>query len=513
MIISKRFLFFSFCILFLILNFSGVLFPLDFAKSFNWQAKIIDSKINPGYFFSLALDSQDQPHLSYYNFSDKKLRYAYYQPKKDNWKIEIVEENEIGYYPSLALDKQNIPHLAYYDSKKYNLKYAYLDNGQWIKEIVDAKGDVGSYSRLVLDSLNLPHLSYVDFSYDRIKYAHKTQEGWQVEEINNTENGLDPSLALDSFDNPHLSFHDSSVYGLKYAYKLNNLWKVESVSSQSASESSLRIDSSNNPRIIFSEFPENYLKYAYKSEGDWEIKKLTEENSTGISFVLDSFNNPAVSYLKYNRDKKEQSLNYLYKSKDSWKKEVIEPQIMKLEGGDYKMASATSLALDSFDNLHLIFYDAKEEKFKYLFGFKEKIKLSNKSKNTNYQFENSSFTFLKLPKIPRKYQIEINKTPVSPEILKRNEALSHYWEVKTNLNKSTSKFKIKMIFQYTDKELKNLQKENKEIKEKDLVLKVYLPQNQKWVNLKAKHYKKRNIFKITFNYFKSADLKFAIGKK
>jgi hypothetical protein len=78
----------------------------------------------------------------------------------------------VGCYNSIALDSRDMPHISYYDSEKNDLKYAYKNSFGWRIQTVDSKEDVGLYTAIALDSNGNPHISYYDETNNDLKYAY-----------------------------------------------------------------------------------------------------------------------------------------------------------------------------------------------------------------------------------------------------------------------------------------------------------------------------------------------------
>ena len=75
---------------------------------------------------------------------------------------------------SIALDSVNNPHISYFDLTNVDLKYAVRNGSSWDIETVDSVGAVGGFNSLVLDSANNPHISYLDYTNNVLKYASKS---------------------------------------------------------------------------------------------------------------------------------------------------------------------------------------------------------------------------------------------------------------------------------------------------------------------------------------------------
>ncbi|MBN2019460.1 MAG: hypothetical protein JW749_04475 [Sedimentisphaerales bacterium] len=104
-----------------------------------WYIYTIDSIGDVGFYTSIALDSNDKPHISYFDSTNVDVKYAHYD---GSWHTEIVDDSfgagQNGI--SLALDSKGIPHISYSCSE--GLKYAYYDE-IWHIETVDANANTG----------------------------------------------------------------------------------------------------------------------------------------------------------------------------------------------------------------------------------------------------------------------------------------------------------------------------------------------------------------------------------
>jgi hypothetical protein len=124
----------------------------------------------------------------------------------------------VGGYTSIALDSSDNPHISYYDYTNGDLKYAHWTGSTWSITSVDTTGHVGDFTSIALDSSDNPHISYCDLSNDDLKYGCWTGSTWSITSVDSAGDvGYDTSIALDSSDYPHISYCDYGNYDLKYA--------------------------------------------------------------------------------------------------------------------------------------------------------------------------------------------------------------------------------------------------------------------------------------------------------
>ena len=96
--------------MFVTISFMCLVFSVMVAPSFAqtpWSTEIVDSNIG-GSGSSLALDSANNPHISYLTY-DNSLKYAWRD--SSGWHSQTVQAN--SWDPSLALDSTGTPHISY----------------------------------------------------------------------------------------------------------------------------------------------------------------------------------------------------------------------------------------------------------------------------------------------------------------------------------------------------------------------------------------------------------------
>jgi len=321
---------------------------------------------------SMTLDSNDNPHFSYYDYNDNSemLKYAYWDGT--DWSIETADSEEnVGGYSSLALDSDNHPHISYcrfYEdsSNAYGLKYAYWDGFTWHNTMIDPQWDGGSYTSLSLDSQGHPHISYCVTNSDDhgLMYSYWNGTAWQIENIDNELNvAWGTSLALDSKDQSHIAYYDLANGDLKYAFYNGTAWHINTIDSigEVGMRPSIALDLNDNPHISYYNSTNNDLKYANYDGSEWHIETLDSEDEYSIScsIALDSEGFPHIIYF----DRTNEKLQYTYHDGSLWIKEGVDTLVA---GG-----RSCSLALDSSDLPHVVYSDHSNEGPKYAFKFED----------------------------------------------------------------------------------------------------------------------------------------------
>jgi hypothetical protein len=268
----------------------------------SWNIQTIDgSALSP----SLALDSKGYPHISY--AKNNGLYYASWSGS--SWNIQSVELSETsGYYrySYLAIDSAGKPHISYsvladHYYTNFTLKYASWNGSAWDIQILGQSEDRSS---LALDSKGYPHITYG--SDNGLKYASWNGFTWIVQVV---DSGYESSLALDSFGKPCISYNyyyiekndpNATASDLRYASWNGSAWKIQIIEKYSSNTiSSLALDSTWNPHICY--FKGDNLKYASWTDNAWEIQTVSNEaqNDDSPSLALDSRGTPHISFTHY----------------------------------------------------------------------------------------------------------------------------------------------------------------------------------------------------------------------
>ena len=192
-----------------------------------WRVQTVDrGEEHLGRGTSVAVDDAGRPCIAYTSerWPPRALGYARWDGSA--WYTQTVGPSlGVGEYPSLALDTSNRPHISYYDSDNQDLKYARWDGSAWRIETVDSAGRVGLYTSLALDDAGHPHIGYYKSLSERngeVRHAYWDGSAWHVETVESGRVCKGISLALTSTGHPCMSyFHDDGKDALLFARRLD----------------------------------------------------------------------------------------------------------------------------------------------------------------------------------------------------------------------------------------------------------------------------------------------------
>ncbi len=331
----------------------------------HWSSQLVDTKDDVGSFTSLAVDSDGDPHISYFNATATNLVYSYLDGGK--W-VKIIADSQLGVgeWTSLDLDSSDRPHISYYDKPNGDLKYTYYNGVTWTTSIVDSAGTVGLGTSLKLDSTNKPHIAYHDELGGNLKYAKYNGATWDITTIDTYGDvGEWPSMVLDSNDRPHISYLQAFTVGavtywvLGYAHHDGAKWNNETADDFHGVGifSGIDVDSNDRPHISYRDgTPDGYLRYTYHDGAQWNRGRVDSEGDCGMytSIALDSSDTPMITH----RDGTGQNLKFAFLKDDAWHSEIVDGM------GD--VGRYSSLVIDDNDNAFV----------SYTVGWKDEVRFA-----------------------------------------------------------------------------------------------------------------------------------------
>jgi hypothetical protein len=343
-----------------------------------WHTESVGSDIGVRV-FGIILSSQGVPHIFYYHYKTLSLTRAF--KSGDIWRIETIEEFKPEMFESewglngcsAALDSSDNPHLTYFlDRRLYYLRY---DGSIWKKEFLGYKGQIGGYVKICLDSLGRPHIGYVytNFQTDiHIGYTHYDGLEWKTEEILEEEEisiyGSSFSFVLDSNDLPHISVTPNDT--LVYLFSDGQKWQKILVDDGDYVRwnNSLVLDSAGKPHIAYtiqtyvSEgtpfHSKETLYYTFFDGNSWQKEMIDDEDHRirSLSLTLGPENAPIAFYLTLLFEQTEH-LRLTSKNDAEW---TIETIAQSKVAGKY-----CSIALDSKDRPHIAYLDETNKALKH----------------------------------------------------------------------------------------------------------------------------------------------------
>jgi len=246
----------------------------DNGTTTHWVNNTLDAKGMVGLYASMASDSLNKMHISYYDQTHQSLKYA--TNASGSWQNYTVDNaGSVGLWTSIALDSNGKVHISYYDNSNSHLKYATNAGGSWQNFTVDGAGSIGLHTSVAIDNNNRVHISYYDISNGDLKYANNTAGTWVNTTLDSPADvGQYSSIGIDSNGRSHISYFDSTNGDLKYATDASGTWQTFALDSTGivGEYTSIAIDSSNN----------RYISYYDRTNGDLKCIGISDPPSVPI---------------------------------------------------------------------------------------------------------------------------------------------------------------------------------------------------------------------------------------
>jgi hypothetical protein len=231
---SKKIIVQVLCFLFLLFTLT---LSSPYASALNVSTSIVEDvccKTDQVAEDSIATDSNNRPHIVYYDPGENTIKHATRDCLTCNWQIEIITKSIVDkgagqhkHYLSFALDSKNVPHITYVDHNEQWLNYA-TKNGVWtIDKKIDLSGASHTfrYTGIKIDSNGIPHIVYAINGANGVYIEHSKRvlsNYWVGENIyfNPGHSLRGFSFSLDSKNDPHVIFEDYTNSKFKYVMKM-----------------------------------------------------------------------------------------------------------------------------------------------------------------------------------------------------------------------------------------------------------------------------------------------------
>ena len=197
---------------------------------------------------SMTIDNKTSPHVVYIG-DEKHLYHAY--KYNSSWKSELIDDTSSFRRNDIAVDNEAVVHLSYFDYTNKELRYTLLsDDISYIIDYTNDDSPIGKYNSLAVDSDNNPHIAYSGQNGAELKYAYYNGTDWKRMTIDsNATWDISTSLVLQEQENdpgiPHISYHTQNGT-LKYATNENFYSDVQNSPSEDPDKISLPTNSDSN---------------------------------------------------------------------------------------------------------------------------------------------------------------------------------------------------------------------------------------------------------------------------
>jgi len=245
------------------------LFYVTRDSSSEWQTEQVEFGGNVKH-ISIALDGINSPHIAYNKSFGASIGYA---TRSDSiWSIEYLDNgNNTGWFASLRLDTDDNPHISYSRRSPDLLMYASMDmTSGWSFQVIDSLADECNNTSLALSEEGVPHISYN--AGNEVRYTYWTGSGWHIETLDACDSGSfgwGTSIALDSDDQPHIAYCLADEDYLMYASWDGSDWQYELIDTLPSyilrrGDPDIVLDTLDRPHIAYwAGYPDHDLRYAW----------------------------------------------------------------------------------------------------------------------------------------------------------------------------------------------------------------------------------------------------------
>lgn len=272
-------------------------FPLYYATnaSGSWEVTHfdIDSGLHRDF---IAVGSANNVYISFYDWENDLLKYITNASGK--WRNHVIDAVDTtgGLEYSMAIDSNDKLHISYYGAS--SLKYATNLSGNWQIYLIDYFEEAGRLNSISVDRSGYVHISYYQCDvYCSLMYATNNPDGnWRTSVLARSTMDCNTSIAVDLSGKVHIGYCNDS--NLIYATNASGSWEFFSIysSEYAVSQTSISVDSGENVHISFDDGFDK-IQYATNASGNWEILTIDEDDETfSPSIKIDSLDKVHIAY-------------------------------------------------------------------------------------------------------------------------------------------------------------------------------------------------------------------------
>ena len=291
----------------------------------------VDSTDVVGFFTSIAIGTDNNPVISYYDNDNGDLKVAHCgntSCTSGNTITTLDSTDNVGLDTSIAIGTDNNPVISYLDDQNKDLKVIHCGNtsctsGNTITTL-DSTDNVGFFTSIAIGTDNNPVISYNDLTNHVLKVAHcgntSCSTGNTITTVDSTEfTGRYTSIAIGTDGNPVISYWDNSDGSseLNVAHcgdadcagntNANTITTVDSAGF-TGFFTSIAIGTDNNPVISYFDTTNDDLKVAHcgntscSTGNSITIVDSTDAVGEFTSIAIGADGNPVISYFDATND-------------------------------------------------------------------------------------------------------------------------------------------------------------------------------------------------------------------
>lgn len=317
-------------------------------KTSNWEFETIDVVDDVGSYNSFVLDSDDVAHVSYFDATALKIKYA--TNESSTWESEeIPTPQDAAGDNSIGIDSSGTVHIVFCGS---GLWYSAGTFGNWAAP-THPEADGGCDNDMAVEDDGTVHISYTTSEGGTTNLIYQVRPGdGSVAQIITVDTGDigSTAIALDDVGFPFIAFEKGGK--LMFAEISGTTWSSKEVDTDSVGSQVDMVLSQNSPRIVYS--GSNNLKYAEESGSDWAIETVDNSGNVGYSasIALDSGNASNVGYAGAG------AIFFATSHAGEWASSAV-------VGGLGSADMYATVAVDSKDFIHIVFYNAAGQNLQY----------------------------------------------------------------------------------------------------------------------------------------------------